>query len=252
MIPIFAPFSLIPPPQGPLPPSFKKRFTIPASEPTIFPTRRLPPPKTTLQSSFQPPRYFFRGIYEKAPQKEPEPIWYLITESLESPTIRPVPHNSTLLKSLCKGTGRLRQSPQGFFYLDIDNQFITALLPYLRFQGLIRPPYFNLFHLLGAHIPILSSREAKFHYLEGLKELGQEYDFEVEGLYSLEPDNWPEVEEVWFFNVRSPALEALRRRYFLTALPSGHPFPIAIAIHPRAEAKKEAPLMRINPAFLVA
>lgn len=238
--------------------AIKERFQFIESRAISLDTSRprLPRPKPPALGSFQPARYFSKGPRDLDPKNNPEPIWYLLTESLESPTARPVPHNSALIKSLCKGRGRLRQSSQGLIYLDIDNQFITSMMPYLRLQGLIRPPYFNLFGKSeGAHIPVIPRREAGFHFLRRVQEFGREFSFEIEGLYSLKPDTWPEVEEVWFFTVNSPELEALRRRYFLTSLPGGHSFHIAVAIQPRSKENitpRPVPLMRINVACLAA
>jgi hypothetical protein len=143
------------------------------------------------------------------------------------------------------------------FYLDIDNRFITAMIPFLKAYGLVRPPYFNLFGAApeGAHIPVITSRESAFHFLDQIGELGQEYSFEIEGLYSIEPTLWPEVEQVWFFRLKSPALEALRQRHFLTLTPGCHAFHIAVAVKPRVTASTTPhpmPVMRINPAYLAA
>lgn len=214
-------------------------------------------PKPPAPGSFNPPRFFFRGALETDRKKNPEPIWHLLTETREEPQSRPVPHDIPLMRSLCKGHGQLRQNKQGFIYLDVGDKFITAILPHLRSKGLIRPPYFNLFIAPeGAHVPVVSTREGDFHYLDKMKELGWTFSFVVEGLYSSKPDTWPEVEEVWFLKVQSPELEALRQRYFLTSRPNGHDFHIAVAIKPREKGAtlppRPVPLMRINPGFVAA
>lgn len=222
---------------------------------SLFSNRpRLPIPETIERVTSRPPRYFSRGNIDLDPRKNPSPIPYLLLDSLETAKARPVPGNSFLLRSLCKGKGVLKLNKQGFVYLDVDNHFINAMLPFLKLQGLIRPPYFNLFGTPeGAHIPVIPARESALHYLTEFREIGQEFTFEIEGLYSLEPTLWPEVEQVWYFKVRSPNLEALRRRYFLTEKPGGHNFHIAVAIKPRpTQAKMTPPLptMRINIAYL--
>jgi hypothetical protein len=217
---------------------------------------RLPNPKIPGAGSFQPPRYFSKGALEENKKKNPTPIWALLTESLESPISRAIPQNVALIRSLCKGKGRLVRGPKGLFYLDVQNSFITAMIPYLKTQGLIRPPYFNIFNTPdGAHIPVVSKREADFHYLESMREQGQEYPFEVEGLYSVMPDTWPEVDEVWFLKATSSELQILRRKYFLSALPNGHSFHIVIAIKPRSRVRtsaRPAPFMRINSTYIFA
>lgn len=212
---------------------------------------KLSPPSPPPPATFRPARYFSKGVREN-----PAPIEYLLTETNETSVARPVPGNSLLLRSLCKGKGVLRQNGKGLVYLDIDNRFISMLLPYLKAYGLVRPPYFNLFALPeGAHVPVIPGREAAFQYLDEIAEVGKEFSFVIEGLYSMEPSSWPEVEQVWFFKVHSPELEKLRRKYFLPAVPGGHAFHIAVAVKPRVSAKavrQTLPLMRINTAFIAA
>ncbi len=233
---------------------FANLFQFAESRPVSLSTSpRLPPPVEPPPASFSPPRYFSRGTLDR---KEREPISYLLMETNERADAKLVPGNTHLFRSLCRGKGVLKQNSQGLVYLDIDNRFITMMLPYLKAQGLIRPPYFNLFQTPeGAHIPVISSRETSFHYLEEIEGLGKEISFEIEGLYSMEPSSWPEVEQVWFFKVRSSGLEEFRRRQFLTEHPGGHAFHIAIAIKPRVgkvHPPRSVPLMRINVAFLAA
>jgi hypothetical protein len=217
---------------------------------------RLAPPIDLPAATFRPAWYFSRGALEKDRKKNPEPITYLLTETNETARARPVPGNSLLFRSLCKGKGILKENQQGLIYLDVDNRFISMMLPYLKAHNLVRPPYFNLFDAPeGAHIPVISAREAAFQYLDQFEQLGKEFSFEVEGLYSMEPSSWPEVEQVWFFKLSSPELEDYRRRYFLPAHPGGHPFHIAVAVKPRVGSSpfpRSMPLMRINIAFLAA
>jgi len=179
-----------------------------------------------------------------------------LIETNEISAARPVPGNSIFLRSLAKGKGVLKKTEQGLYYLDIDNRFVLSLLPYLKAFGLIRPPYFNLLGKPeGAHIPVISPRESSFHYLDQIGDVGREFSFEVEGLYSLEPTLWPEVEQVWFFKVHSPELEAVRQRQHLISRPGGHPFHIAVAIQPRLTQMRPPqplPLMRVNIAFQAA
>lgn len=213
---------------------------------------KLPRPMQSLkEGSYRPPRYFSKGSMGK---ERTAPIPYLLIETNELSKARPVPGNSLFLRSLAKGKGTLQKSVEGLFYLDIDDRFILSLVPYLKAFGLVRAPYFS-FPPDGAHIPVIPPREAAFHYIDQIDEVGKEFTFEIEGLYSLEPTLWPEVEQVWFFKVRSPELEALRQRQLLVSKPGGHSFHIAIAIKPRQTKMRQPlplPIMRINIAFLAA
>lgn len=209
------------------------------------------------RGSLRPSCYFYRGAaLEKDRKKNPDPIEYLITESFETSSARPVPQNGGLLRSLCKGKGVLRQTAQKMIYLDVDDQFIRMMSPYMKKWGLSEPPYFSLFgspH--GAHIPVILRKEVLFHGQEPIVELETSFEFEIEGLYSVTPDGWPEAEQVWFLKVRSPELEALRKRYFFTPLPGGHDFHIVVAVkmhQDEALTKRPLPLMRINTAYQLA
>jgi hypothetical protein len=205
------------------------------------------------EKSYLPPRYFSKGAHQSEPSS---PIPYLLIETSEVSKGRPVPGNSLFLRSIAKGKGILKKNSRGLFYLDIDNRFIMSLIPYLKAYGLVRPPYFNLFGTSeGAHIPVISPQEAAFHFIETLSEIDKEFSFEIEGLYSIEPTLWPEMEQVWFFKVRSLELAALRKRNFLIAQPAGHSFQIAVAVKPHLTQSKEVrplPNMRINVACLSA
>src|SRR5690606_3499101 len=122
--------------------------------------------------------------------------------------------------------------------------------------GVSEPPYFTLFGAPhGAHIPVSLRREVLFYAAEEVPEIGQTFHFEIDGLYSIRPDNWPEAEEVWYLKVRSPELEKLRRRYFFTPQPLGHDFHIVIAVKMHKDeslSKRPPPLMRVNTAYLIA
>ncbi len=206
--------------------------------------------------TFRPAWYFSKGALEADRRKNPDPISYLLTETNETARARPVPGNSMLLRSICKGKGVLKQNEMGLVYLDVDNRFISMMLPFLKMQGLVRPPYFNLFGAPeGAHVPVIPAREVAFQYLKEIEGLGGEFSFEIEGLYSMEPVSWPEVEQVWFFKLRSEGLEDFRRRNFLPGIPGGHAFHIAVAVKPRTgmgETPRPLPMMRVNPAFIAA
>ena len=214
---------------------------------------KLPSVKTSKQGSFLPPRYFSKGSLG---QEKTAPIPYLLIETNEISEARPVPGNSAFLRSIAKGKGVLQKNNQGLFYLDISDRFISSLIPYLKANGLVRAPYFNLFQAPnGAHIPVIPPREAAFHFIDHLEEIGKEFTFEIEGLYSIEPTLWPEVEQVWFFKVRSPELEVFRQKQLLLAKPGSHSFHIAVAIKPRPSKMLQPlphPMMRINVAYLAA
>ncbi len=227
----------------------KKKLTIPALNLSTLPT-------TPQAQTFSLARFFTRGAIDAVPKRNPTPIPELIAETEEITRPRPIPRTRAVLQTLIRGKGTLRKNAQGLVYLDIDDEFITTLLPYFTSQGGVCPPYFNRFGTpSGAHIPVISSREAYFHCVDAVPSLGKECLFDVEGLYSMEPSNWPEVQEVWFFQVHSSELEGIRKQSFLLNLPSGHPFLIAIAIKKRTDLSlhpEPQTHYRINPTIFAA
>jgi hypothetical protein len=229
----------------------KKLFDLKTSIPSSARARpKLDHPELRTNSSFRLPRYFSKG---KEAKVQP-PAWNLITESLETAVPLQIPYNRNLIKTLCKGSGVLKKNEQGLVFLDIENSFINSLAPFFEAAGMVRPPYFNIFgQLQGAHIPIIPKREADFNFLTLYREMGTTFSFEVEGLYSLAPDCWPEMKEIWFLKVRSIELENFRRNYFLPPLPGGHSFTIVVAIKPHQAGKERPvpiPFMRVNPSCM--
>lgn len=242
---------------GLIPNTYRALYSLPVSR--ISRPPQAPQLKNLLHtlpspSGTKPPRFFARGALEKDRKKSPAPIFQLLTESEEKPLLRPIPRNRHLLQTYGKGKGTLKRNALNHVYLDIDDQFIHSLTPYLRSQGLVRAPYFNLFDSPdGAHITTIPSREFFFQSLTPLPEEGLSFSFEIEGLYSLTaPASWPEVDEVWFFKVHSPELEQLRRRHFLPPRPNGHSFLIALAVKPAKTTRKQTVTHRINPSIHAA
>ena len=71
-----------------------------------------------------------------------------------------------------------------------------------------------------------------------VREIGEDFAFTVDKLYSTEPEGWDEVKQVFFLSVKSPELEALRKKYGLSKLLNGHDFHITFAVrlrNPRAK-----------------
>jgi hypothetical protein len=217
-----------------------------SSAPILSRPRRYPKP------SLAPPWVFSKERIKA----DPEPIRALLVETYEHLEPRPVPGKAHLLRSICKGKGILKQNSQGLVFLEIDERFVSMLSPYLSAMGLSEPPYINCFGThIRAHIPVISPRESTLQYLEPMNLKNEECSFEIEGLYSVAPTNWPEVEQVWFFKVKSPDLEKIRRSQFLSSVPNGQSFHIAVAIQPRTsieETPVTMPVMRISPTLSVA
>jgi hypothetical protein len=133
--------------------------------------------------------------------------------------------------------GKLKQTDDGFVYLDISNNFIHGFFPLLEEEeGIEKPPYFSKNKTcqgLGAHVSVISPDELEeFDEQPKIKELGEFIPFTVKQMYSTKPDGWEEMERVWFLAIDAPKLKKIRKKYNLpeTYKDKGHDFHITVAV----------------------
>ena len=70
--------------------------------------------------------------------------------------------------------GILKQTKNGYLYLDISNDFIGEVLPLIEVQGKIIPPsYYKSKKGIGAHISVMHKDEQILNEIWEIKELGQ-------------------------------------------------------------------------------
>ena len=128
-------------------------------------------------------------------------------------------------------TGVLKQTDDGFCYVDINNNVIHGMFKLVDEDGIEKPPYFDK-DGIGAHISFIASEES-----EGinLKEVGKNVKFKFKNIKSEKPDGWEEMERVWFITVEAPELKNIRKKYKLPATykNKGHDFHITIAVKPK-------------------
>jgi len=122
-----------------------------------------------------------------------------------------------------------------FFYVTVPKEFGEAVYKAIEEEGMQRPedtPHISVF--------LKDETEGK-----SISEVGQKFQFEVDGIESCNPDDWDEMEKVWFVKCKSPQLEGLRKKHGLTPLIHGnHNFHITIAVKP-AIKKVARELIRI-------
>ena len=86
------------------------------------------------------------------------------------------------------------------------------------------------FNNVGAHISVIGITEFKEAELKQIGEVGNEFEFTIDGLHSVKPEGWDEMERVWFISVKSEELEDLRKKYGLSPKSHGHEFHITWAV----------------------
>jgi len=145
--------------------------------------------------------------------------------------------------------GILKQTDDGFVYLDISNNVINGFFTLIDEEEISKPPYdLGKYNGLGAHISVMSQDE--FDEPTDITEVGKEFQFKLDKMHSTEPDGWDGVERVWFLVVKSPELEKLRKKYKLpkTYQGKGHDFHITVAIK-KKKKRKVASLTDLFKAF---
>lgn len=127
--------------------------------------------------------------------------------------------------------GTLKKTKDNYVYLDISNNIINGLYSMLPEDKAQKPPYYNKkFNHVGAHVSVIYVDEYNDNNLEDIKEIGEEFEFKTGKIYSVNPEGWKEVSEVWFMDIDSPDLEKLRQKYNLPKFIKGHNFHISFAV----------------------
>lgn len=178
-----------------------------------------------------------------------KPFFELLSDSWETAHAESIPRNRLFLKSLCNGKGTLKKDRLNQVYLEIDRKFFTKLRTHLQSKKAISSSFLDLTDT--PNFSVISFREAFFHNLSfPIEEPHQEFLFEIEGLYSVtHPSEFPELKQIWFLKVRSSALEELRKKHFLPALPNGHPFCIPLAVQYSERKREPLSFYRISPSI---
>ena len=129
---------------------------------------------------------------------------------------KPVPLSGTL------------KSNGGYIYLSVDSRIFAPFVNMIGKDEVISPKAVtDKDKDVGAHISVMKKKET-----EGLTidEIGESFEFFVEGLHTVEPDGWEEVKNVYFITVDAPQLEKLRKKYGLPSKIEGHEFHITVAV----------------------
>jgi len=125
--------------------------------------------------------------------------------------------------------GVLKETKDGFVYLNIPDKIIDAFLPLL--DKAKKPPYFSSsYSSIGAHISVIGDSERKENNIKNIKEIGKEFSFILKGLFSTKPKGWEEMKKIWFLSLESKELEDLRKSYGLSGLKKGNKFHITVGV----------------------
>ncbi len=216
-------------------PFFQKLFKKPGASSSPF-----------KKSTYAQPYFLWKT--KRRCKKTPE---FLIFERYEE-KIEDYPDENLLTKAQlafsCKG--ELKQTQEGFFYLDISEEFIDKIFPHILAEGAHKP-----FFPMGAHIPVISCEESEIYPLpKDIPELGQTFTFTLKKIMVIHP-NSHHLEKVWALSVHSDEIMHFREKYHLTSKLCSQDFMIILGAKPKKEktlSKKSEGFFRVNPAQLQA
>jgi len=130
-------------------------------------------------------------------------------------------------------TGKLKQTSDGFVFVDIPNSIFDGFIPLLSEAE--RPPKDEKHEDIGAHITVIKKKEISENDID-FQDSGKNIEYKVRGLEEVEdPDGWDEMKKVWFLKVDAPELEDIRKSYGLPARIKNHDFHITIGVQKRGE-----------------
>lgn len=122
--------------------------------------------------------------------------------------------------------GEKKSTSDRFFYLKVDQRYISEIAPLLK--NTMSMPDDNF---LGAHISVVLHFEAK-RMPKNIPELGKEFSFTLDQFDKVVTNKTEnDSQTTWYIiTVKSQELSAFRKKYKLTSLPYGeHEFHISIA-----------------------
>jgi hypothetical protein len=125
--------------------------------------------------------------------------------------------------------GTLKQKDNGYVYLDVNDAFISEILPLIETEGRLVPPrYFTSRKGIGAHISVMYENERIAHDIWQIAELGNKYSFNVQEIRSVKICTKGKMKKLWLLALEAPTLERLRENYGLPNKLHGHDLHITV------------------------
>lgn len=123
---------------------------------------------------------------------------------------------------LISGQGTLKQTENGFVYLDVPNEFITTIVPLLDYEGVLKSRSTSSCSI-GAHVTV-------FHEKDEVTpdELGDMFAFEINEIRSFTFQTRDGLKKLWVIAVNSPELENLREKYGCSSKHKGYDYHITL------------------------
>lgn len=102
-----------------------------------------------------------------------------------------------------------------FIYVDLDDEYVHKLIPFIEKDGFQAPPYFGSSDLVGAHITVIYPGEVQKYKIENFKECGEKICFSLKACQIVHPPRWEGIDEIYLIVIDSPELDKIRQKYGL-------------------------------------
>jgi hypothetical protein len=132
-------------------------------------------------------------------------------------------------------SGMLYLDASGWLLLSVPNGLVRSTFSAMNEPGIELPPSSSRDNL-QAHVSVMTKDEVeRLGGADKITERGKHFAYTFGRLKTIEPDNWPGVDRVWWISIHSDALQQLRRSYGLSSLPRDGEgeFHITVAIRRR-------------------
>lgn len=125
--------------------------------------------------------------------------------------------------------GTLYKSDSGWILLSVPNAIVRGLFSAMHEPGVELP--LNSDGQLNAHISVIRPEElAQIGGAEKINERGKQFYYQLGPMQTVVPAGWEGMSRVWFVQIKSPALERLRKSYGLTPLPKNNEFQFHLTV----------------------
>jgi hypothetical protein len=142
--------------------------------------------------------------------------------------------------------GKLYASKSGWLLLQAPNDIGRAAFKALNEPGISLPTSGDA-ETYNAHISVMRPEELQqIGGIDKITERGKDFHYTLGPVKTVVPGTWDGVSRVWFIEVQSPELKALRRTYGLSSLPNDtYEFHITFAV-------RKVGVLRSNPTSKAA
>lgn len=148
------------------------------------------------------------------------------------------------IKDNLQTTGTLEQADNGSLYVNVSDDYIKKLIPFIKSQGYVPPPFFGGQNNHGAHITVIHPVEVENYKIGQIDEVGNTVSFKVKDCEVVKT-NRAGVDSVYMIVVDSPDLDKLRKKYGLPK--NKHEYHITVGVK-RTPAPAATPAPEPAPA----